>query len=164
MRIQTAFSQAAFMRMLAIGGLMFAAATPSQATDVGVSLSIGQPGFYGTIDIGDYPRPQVIYAEPYIIRRPRVVPAPVYLRVPPGHEKHWDKHCDEYRACDRPVYFVQDRWYEDVYVPQYRERHYSGGGSNYRGGNDQGDNDQGGHGNGHGNGNGNGKSKGKGGH
>jgi hypothetical protein len=50
------------------------------------------------------------------------VPAePLYLRVPPGHAKHWRKHCREYNACDRQVYFVQERWYNDVYVPQYRE-------------------------------------------
>ena len=26
----------------------------------------------------------------------------------------------QYGACDRPVYFVTDRWYNDVYVPRYR--------------------------------------------
>ena len=28
---------------------------PALAADVGVSISIGQPGFYGHIDIGDFP-------------------------------------------------------------------------------------------------------------
>ena len=28
------------------------------AADVGVSVTVGQPGFYGTIDIGNFPRPQ----------------------------------------------------------------------------------------------------------
>jgi hypothetical protein len=46
---------------------IIAAATftaPALAADVGVSISIGQPGFYGQIDIGDYPQPRVLYAQP----------------------------------------------------------------------------------------------------
>ena len=38
--------------------------TPALAADVGVSVSIGQPGFYGRLDIGDFPQPQVIYRQP----------------------------------------------------------------------------------------------------
>jgi hypothetical protein len=40
--------------------------------------------------------------------------------VPPGHEKHWNKHCAEYNACGRPVYFVRDDWYNNEYVPHYQ--------------------------------------------
>ena len=46
---------------------------------------------------------------------------PVYLRVPPGHEKHWSKHCAKYGACGRPVYFVREDWYQHEYVPYYRD-------------------------------------------
>lgn len=99
------------------------AASPLYAADIGVSVSIGQPGFYGQIDIGDYPRPQVIYSEPRIVERVYVDRDPIYLRVPPGHAKHWDKHCYEYHACDRRVYFVQDDWYTREYAPRYQERH-----------------------------------------
>lgn len=92
--------------------------------DVGVSVQIGQPGFYGRIDIGDAPRPRLIYAEPVVIHRaPRVVYEPVYLRVPPGHERNWRKHCSRYEACGRPVYFVRDDWYRRDYVPHYYDRH-----------------------------------------
>jgi hypothetical protein len=49
-----------------------------------------------------------------------VAPQPIYLHVPPDHAKDWRKHCREYNACAQPVYFVQDGWYENVYVPQYR--------------------------------------------
>ena len=99
------------------------------ATDVGVSVSVSQPGFYGQINIGDVPRPQVIFAQPVIIQRaPQYVPVPaIYLHVPPGHEKNWNKHCKEYGACGRPVYFVRDDWYRTVYVP-----HSSRGGGNKR--------------------------------
>ena len=30
------------------------------AADVGVSISVGQPGFYGQIDIGNFPQPRVV--------------------------------------------------------------------------------------------------------
>lgn len=128
--------------------------TPAFAADVGVSVTIGQPGFYGTIEIGDYPRPRVIYAEPKIIMRAPVteVVQPVYLRVPPGHARNWRKHCGAYNACSRPVYFVQDSWYNNVYVPQYRERSGRGGddgqGRNHNG-NDGGKGNKGNKGKGH---------------
>ena len=36
--------------------------------EVGMSVDVGQPGFYGQIDIGDvYPPPRVIYSRPVII-------------------------------------------------------------------------------------------------
>jgi hypothetical protein len=103
--------------------LICAGIAPALAADVGVSVTVGQPGFYGRIDIGTFPQPRVVYEQPVIIRRPPqvIVVEPIYLHVPPGHEKHWSKHCAEYHACDRPVYFVRDDWYNNVYVPKYRD-------------------------------------------
>lgn len=101
-------------------------AASAEAADVGVSISVGQPGFYGRLDIGEfpYPYPRVIYPRPIIIHRPAIVEyEPLYLRVPPGHARAWGRYCGRYHACDRPVYFVQDRWYHEVYVPQYHEYH-----------------------------------------
>ncbi len=101
-------------------------ATPiAMAADVGISISIGQPGFYGRIDIGDFPPPLVVYERPIIVERgPRYIERePIYLRVPPGHAKHWSKHCYRYHACDRRVYFVRDDWYLNDYAPRYRERY-----------------------------------------
>ena len=97
-------------------------AAQANAADVGVSVSIGQPGFYGRIDIGDAPRPEIIYAKPVVIAPPhrRGGEEPIYLRVPPGHEKKWSKHCKKYDACGRPVYFVKDNWYKEVYAPRHR--------------------------------------------
>ena len=111
--------------LLSVLTLMALCATGAAAADVGVSISVGQPGFYGQLDIGDYPRPALIYSRPVIIERgyPRGVIAPIYLRVPPGHARNWRRYCDRYDACGRPVYFVQDRWYNHVYVPRYRERY-----------------------------------------
>ncbi|MFA6464174.1 MAG: hypothetical protein WCT30_00350 [Desulfurivibrionaceae bacterium] len=106
--------------------------TPALAADVGVSVSIGQPGFYGRLDIGDYPPPRLLYRQPIIVERVQVVRPPIYLRVPPGHAKHWSKHCREYNACGERVFFVHDDWYEREYVPRYQERH-GGRGNDDRG-------------------------------
>lgn len=96
---------------------------PVFATDVGVSISVGQPGFYGRLDIGDFPPPQVIYRQPVAIGRVSVNREPIYLRVPRGHARKWSKHCHEYNACGERVLFVQDKWYTREYVPRYREQH-----------------------------------------
>jgi len=98
-------------------------ATPALAADVGVSISIGQPGFYGRLDIGDYPQPQVVYRRPIAIERVPTNRPPIYLRVPPGHAKHWSRHCHEYNACGEQVFFVQDNWYNREYVPRYQAQH-----------------------------------------
>lgn len=126
--------------------------TQAQAADVGVSVSVGEPGFYGQIDIGDFaPRPQIVYAQPVVIHPVPVYERaePIYLHVPPGQAKKWSRYCDRYDACGRPVYFVRDRWYNDVYVPKYREHREHGD-------HDMHDNDRhgdrGDHGNGHGHG------------
>lgn len=90
----------------------------AQATDVGVSIAISQPGVYGRIDIGSFPQPLVILPQPVIILRPVVVQPvqPVYMWVPPGHRKKWSKHCADYNACGVPVYFVDNAWYQDHVV------------------------------------------------
>jgi hypothetical protein len=111
------------MKRLLFTAVLAAATVPALATDVGVSVSIGQPGFYGRIDIGGYPQPQVIYRRPIVVEGMPVDRPPVYLRVPPGHAKHWRKHCREYNACGERVYFVKDNWYEREYVPRYQEHH-----------------------------------------
>lgn len=95
---------------------------PSHA---GVSISIGEPGFFGRLEIGGYPAPRLIYPEPIVVHRVKTWYPPVYLRVPPAHSRHWYKYCGRYNACGRPVYFIDDVWYQDVYVPRYRERHHS---------------------------------------
>lgn len=100
-----------------------AAAVPALAADVGVSISIGEPNFYGRIDIGDYPQPRLLYREPRVVYR-AAAREPIYLHVPPGHARNWRKHCRKYNACGERVYFVQNSWYNNVYVPRYRERHH----------------------------------------
>jgi hypothetical protein len=106
------------------------AGAQAQAADVNVSVTVGQPGFYGRIDIGAFPPPVLVYPEPVVVQPVPVgvVRTPIYLHVPPGHAKNWRKHCRKYDACGYPVYFVQERWYNEVYVPVYREKHGKGHG------------------------------------
>ncbi len=140
------------------------AAPTAVAADVAVSITSGAPNFYGRIDIGNFPQPQVIYAQPVIIQRsPQYVAAPLYLRVPPGHMKKWSKHCAAYNACGQQVYFVRDEWYTNVYAPHERERHEHEHGNGNGNGNGKGHDrdDDHGKGNGKGHGNGNGKGHGK---
>ena len=111
------------MKSLIVGALIAAAAVPALADNVGVSIAINQPGLYGQITIGDTPQPPpVIFARPVVVAMaPEYVnEAPIYLHVPPGHEKHWSKHCAEYRACGRRVFFVQHDWYRNDYAPRHR--------------------------------------------
>ena len=124
------------MKATILAASLLALSTAAFAGDVGVSINVGQPGFYGRIDIGDYPQPQVIYREPVLIQRPvrYVESAPIYLRVPPGHARDWRRHCGYYHACGQRVYFVQDGWYQQQYVPRYHERHGNGYRDGYRDG------------------------------
>jgi hypothetical protein len=103
-------------------------------TDVGVSVGISQPGFYGRIDIGSATAPPVlIYPQPVIITRPAVVVTqpPVYLHVPPGHAKNWRKHCGYYNACGQQVYFVQEGWYQKHYAAPAGKGHGKGKGKGH---------------------------------
>lgn len=108
----------------ALGITFFAGSVAAFAADVGVSVSVGQPGYYGRIDIGSHARPQVVFQQPVLVQAaPYQVVPPVYLRVPPGHAKRWARHCGRYGACGAPVYFVQDQWYRQVYAPRYAREH-----------------------------------------
>ena len=110
------------MKKMIIAALMVTATAGAVAQ---ISIPLGNSGYYGRIDLGNLGAPPVIYQEPMLVERPRNYRpvAPTYLRVPPGHAKKWSKHCAAYDACNRPVYFVQDSWYNNTYAPQYRRTH-----------------------------------------
>jgi hypothetical protein len=103
------------LRACGVVVLATAALGAQASTSVGVSVQVSQPGVYGRVDIGQFPQPQVVVQQPVVIQpMPRYQRAePVYLWVPPGHQRNWRRHCGEYRACGVPVYFVQDRWYHE---------------------------------------------------
>ncbi len=111
------------MRRLLFAAALVVTSTSALAADVGISVSVGQPGFYGRLDIGDFPQPQVIHRRPIAVQAVPTDRPPIYLRVPPDHAKHWKKNCHKYDACGERVYFVRDNWYQREYAPRYQERH-----------------------------------------
>lgn len=118
-----------YVTVLAAVALATGMAASAQAADVGVSLSFSQPGVYGRVDIGQFPQPQVIVQQPVMIAPPPPAmppPEPVYLYVPYEHRKHWERHCEEYHACGRPVYFVNHVWYKNN-VMAHRDEHHDRG-------------------------------------
>ncbi len=114
---------AAFFALLALASL------PAHAGLAIINLGISgeiSPGVYGQVQLGNAPPPPVVYAQPVIIVRERNHDndRPLYLHVPPGHAKHWSKHCREYNACNREVYFVRSAEYEPGYnAREYRKHH-----------------------------------------
>lgn len=100
-----------------LGLALLGSGASAQPADVGVSIQVGQPGFYGRIDLGNAAPPPVVLAQPIWVQPAPMRPQPIYLRVPPGHQKHWARHCREYNACGVPVYFVREDWYQQRYRP-----------------------------------------------
>ena len=91
----------------------------AEASDLSVAIGFSMPGLYGQIDIGGQAPPAVIYPQPVLVMPAPALVEPLYLHVPPGHEKHWRDHCAEYQACGRPVYFVREDWYQREYAPHH---------------------------------------------
>ena len=120
-KLQSNLLIGAALAALGLGGASVARA------QVGVAVNVDVPGVYGQIDIGDVPAPQTIYAQPVVIDRgPAYVATPEYLHVPVGQERNWKRYCGQYNACGRPVYFVKDDWYRNVYVPHHHDMHARG--------------------------------------
>src|SRR3979411_1207952 len=113
------------LSVLAIGVVPLA-----QAQNVSISATItGEvvPGVYGHVALGNRPPPPLVYAQPVVavpvVVAERMPMEPIYLHVPPGHARNWRKHCHEYNACNRPVYFVRSAEYEPGYRPDRRKEH-----------------------------------------
>jgi hypothetical protein len=115
------FARAAFAA-LSLG----ACASAWSGIDVGVGVTIREPGVYGRIEIGNgAPPPPVVYRRPVVIQQPVVVvaqPEPLYLYVPPGHARKWRKHCHRYDACGRQVYFVREEWVQAQYAQAHPQK------------------------------------------
>ena len=116
-----------YKKLLVLTGLLLLQSSANVlASDLGINVILsGQvsPGVYGQVEIGNAPRPRVVYEQPMVIVTDRHYSqeAPIYLHVPPGHAKHWSQHCREYNACNHRVYFVRSEEYEPEY--QSRENH-----------------------------------------
>ena len=132
------------LSVLAIG----AAVSPARAQNVSINATISGeivPGVYGQVVLGNQSPPPVVYAQPVVVEPAPVIYGappvePIYLHVPPGHAKNWRKHCHEYNACNRPVYFVRSAEYEPGYRPDHDHHEH---------GRRDDDHDRGDHGHGH---------------
>jgi hypothetical protein len=111
--------------MVSMAAVALAGASVARAGDLGIHIILsGQvaPGVYGQVRIGNESPPPLVYAQPMLIEQLEAPPPPVYLHVPPGHARNWRKHCREYNACNRPVYFVRSAEYEPDYERRRHER------------------------------------------
>ena len=146
------------MRVLAsilIVSALAGEATCAQAQNVSVNAVItGEvvPGVYGQVVLGNRPPPPVLYQQPMVVQPVMGAPPgePLYLHVPPGHAKNWRKHCHEYHACNRPVYFVRSAEYEPGFDRARWERehgheHHDRGHHDEDRDHDRGDHDHGDH-------------------
>jgi hypothetical protein len=84
-----------------------------------------KPGVYGRLAMAATSKatPALVYEQPMFIEAPQMGARvePVYLHVPPDHAKNWKKHCKQYKACDKPVFFVKSAEYEPGYKPAKAE-------------------------------------------
>ena len=119
-----------FLRHFFVAGLGLAAAvlggTAHAQAYVNATVS-GQiaPGVYGRVDIGNGPAPVLLFPQLVVVAPPAVyVPrSPIYMYVPPGHARHWSRHCARYAACGQPVYFVKEPPRRPGHFHGHRDRH-----------------------------------------
>ena len=77
---------------------------------VGVAITLGEPNFYGRIDLGRMAPPPIIRDYPVQVRRgPRgILLEPLSVRVTEREQRNWRRYCGRDDVCSRPVYFVRD--------------------------------------------------------
>jgi hypothetical protein len=97
----------------------------SAAGQFALAAQAAEFSYFGPVDTSIAPEPGVIYERvvkaakqkpgdiPQNIRSAKVL----YLHVPAGEERHWSAHCAKYQACEKPVLFVSEAWYQNVYLP-----------------------------------------------
>src|SRR5688500_2014011 len=102
-------SSATFAATGAAAGILLAG-FGGAALAADVTVNIGDPGYYGRLDLGDAPKPVLVTPSPIIIEKERVVQEPTYIYVPAVQRNDWAQYCGRYEACGRPVYFVEERW------------------------------------------------------
>ena len=111
-------------RILAALALMATGSVAPALAEMNASITLGEPEFYGRIELDEgYYRPRVIYDRPVVLERRFSNMAPIYVRAPRVEYRDWRRHCAKYEACERPVFFVRDEWYTQIYAPRYRQLH-----------------------------------------
>ncbi len=125
-------------RNVAIATIAIVTAAPLASAadqDAGVVITGAvTPGVYGRVDIANKALPALVYEQAMFVERPDTAGRvePLYLHVPPEHAKNWKKYCNQYQACDRPVFFVKSAEYEPGYEPPKPDK--TGGKRRFRSG------------------------------
>lgn len=106
--------------LLSLASLLLLPIATAKASDLGVNVILSgelRPGLYGQVELGNGPRPAMVYDYPVVVREERVYryAEPVYLHVPPAYISNWSHHCGYYHACGRHVYFVRSVEYDNYY-------------------------------------------------
>lgn len=117
------------LTLTGVAVLQFMQAGSANAGDLGVNVILSgelRPGVYGQVELGNAPRPVMVYDYPVMVREERVYryAEPVYLSVPPAYISNWSHHCGYYHACGRRVYFVRTAEYDDYYRAPRHHHHY----------------------------------------
>lgn len=105
-------------------------ATPPPSEAQLLNLLLGDPNYYGRVltpwwgSSRNWPQESLLDRRPVIANRRDSGRSPLYLRVPEDQARSWGRFCRRYDACDRPVYFVRDHWYRNVYGPRYRNSYW----------------------------------------
>ena len=104
------------MKRLLFAAALAATTFPALANDVGVSISIGQPGSYGRIDLGGYPQPRVMFRA--AMNRPQI-----YMHVPPALPKTGASTAVLTSPVENGSIF-QNNWYERNFVSHYQAQNH----------------------------------------
>jgi hypothetical protein len=135
------------MRLIfSMAAVLFVGIGTCRAGDLSVNVILsGQvaPGVYGQVQLGNDRPPPLVYTQPMLIVAQPQPPPPVYLHVPPGHARNWRKHCREYNACNRPVYFIRSAEYEPGFDRARYDREHEDRGRGRDGDHEHGDREQG---------------------
>ncbi|HEX4509015.1 MAG TPA: hypothetical protein VH328_03005, partial [Burkholderiaceae bacterium] len=109
---------------IAAAAIAFVAA--SGAASAAPWTTVVEPGAYGRVLVGGYAQPPTVYNQQpslfgddpvlsplgYFLQGLLQPQEPVYMWVPGYQRNNWQQYCYEYNACNVPVYFVQDGWYQ----------------------------------------------------
>ena len=75
----------------------------SASADASVGIAVGRSGYYGQVNVGNYPSAaHSYYAAPVVVEERPI--RPIYLSVPEYQAHDWDDYCHYYEACGRQVY------------------------------------------------------------
>jgi hypothetical protein len=96
---------------VACAALVLSAAATVHARDAYFNVTSGEPvrpGVYGRIEVHGAPPPLI--SQRALVAKKSIGPVqgePLYLYLPAGQVRKWAVYCQQYAACERPVYFVR---------------------------------------------------------